>query len=113
MKSLEDIEAMIGEVLGSGGLTLQPHQVLIRPLVTEKGMYQSESGNKYSFEVHFQATKTQIKEAVEKLFSVKVAKVSTQIRSGKTRRYRYKLGRTKDWKKALVTLKGDNKIDFF
>lgn len=113
MKSLEDIEVMIGEVLGTGGLKLQPHQVLIRPMVTEKGIYQSEAGNKYSFEVHLQATKTQIKEAVEKLFSVKVEKVSTQIRSGKARRYRYKLGRTKDWKKALVTLKPDNKIEFF
>ena len=95
------------------GPKLEPHQVIIKPLVTEKGMFQSNELNQYTFKVNRLATKTEIKAAVETLFKVDVAKVATQNRLGKSRRYRFKFGRTKDWKKAIVKLKGDQRIDFF
>lgn len=94
-------------------LQLDPHQVILQPLVTEKGVFQSQELNQYTFQVNLQATKTQIKDAVEKLFDVKVAKVATQNVKGKSRRYRFIYGRTKDKKKAIVTLAGDHRIDFF
>ncbi len=95
------------------GLALEPHQVILKPMVTEKGMFQSEHFNQYTFKVNPLATKTDIKNAVEKLFEVEVAKVATQRRRGKPRRFRFTYGRTKDWKKAVVTLKPDHRIDFF
>jgi large subunit ribosomal protein L23 len=59
------------------------------------------------------ATKTDIKSAIETLFNVKVEEVRTQNRKGKQRRTRFKLGKTKDWKKAIVSLKGDDRINFY
>lgn len=94
-------------------LVLEPHQVIIKPTVTEKAMFQSTELNQYTFKVNPQATKTDIKKAVETLFEVKVTGVSTQIRKGKPRRYKFTYGRTKDWKKAIVTLDPEHKIDFF
>ena len=94
-------------------LQLESHQVLLRPLVTEKGVSQSNYLNQYSFEVNPLATKTDIKRAVEELFEVSVSKVRTQTRKGKRRRHKFKYGMTKDWKRAIVTLDGDDKIDFF
>ena len=94
-------------------LVLEPHQVILKPTVTEKAMFQSTELNQYTFKVNPQATKTDIKQAIEKLFEVKVTGVSTQIRRGKPRRYKFTYGRTKDWKKAIVTLHPDDKIDFF
>ena len=94
-------------------LVLEPHQVIIKPTVTEKAMFQSTELNQYTFKVNPQATKTDIKKAVESLFDVKVTGVSTQIRKGKPRRYKFTNGRTKDWKKAIVTLDPEFKIDFF
>ena len=95
------------------GPALKPYQVILRPLVTEKGMHRSEAFNQYTFEVNPLATKTDIKDAVEELFDVKVAKVRTQYRRGKTRRFRFRVGRTKDWKRALVTLDREHNIQFF
>jgi large subunit ribosomal protein L23 len=94
-------------------LTLEPHQVIIKPLVTEKGVHKSTRQNAYSFEINKLATKLDVRRAVEALFDVKVAKVATQNRKGKTRRTRFRLGRTADWKKAVVTLHEDSRIDFF
>ena len=94
-------------------LQLEPHQVLIKPTVTEKAMYQSTELNQYTFKVNPLATKTDIKKAVERLFEVRVTGVSTQFRRGKPRRYKFTYGRTKDWKKAIVTLHQEDKIDFF
>ncbi|MDG1872915.1 MAG: 50S ribosomal protein L23 [Mariniblastus sp.] len=94
-------------------LVLEPHQVLIKPAVTEKAMFQATELNQYTFKVNTQATKVDIKKAVERLFEVKVTGVSTQVRKGKPRRYKFTNGRTKDWKKAIVTLHPDDKIDFF
>ena len=69
--------------------------------------------NQYAFEVNPLADKIDIRKAVEELFEVKVTKVRTQNRKGKARRYRFRWGRTKDWKKALVTLDDESRIDFF
>jgi large subunit ribosomal protein L23 len=95
------------------GPNLTPHQIILRPLVTEKGVHRSTRNNQYAFEVNSASDKASIKQAVEAVFNVKVLKVRTQTRKGKPRRYRTKMGYTKDWKKALVTLHADSRIDFF
>ncbi len=94
-------------------IKLESHQVLLRPLVTEKGVHRASRNNQYAFEIHRDATKTDVKRAVEELFDVKVEKVRTQTRKGKSRRYRFRIGRTSDWKKAIVQLGEDHRIDFF
>ena len=95
------------------GFTLEPHQVIVRPLVTEKGVHRSARFNQYSFEINRSANKQDVRRAVEELFNVKVVHVATQNRKGKTRRTRTRLGRTQDWKKAIVTLNEEHKINFF
>ena len=95
------------------GLDLDPHQVVLRPLVTEKGMHKANRYNAYAFEVNRLAGKDEIRKAVEKLFDVKVVSVNTQNRKGKPRRTRFRWGRTKAWKKAIITLDPEDKIDFF
>ena len=89
------------------------HNVIVRPLVTEKGTHQSEALNAYAFEVHPQASKAQIKQAVEKLYEVKVLEVRTANRKGKPRRVRMQRSRTKMWKKAVCVLHADHHIDLF
>ncbi|HPM84310.1 MAG TPA: 50S ribosomal protein L23 [Candidatus Anammoximicrobium sp.] len=95
------------------GIRLEPHQVIMRPLVTEKGVYHSSEFNQYAFEISPLADKEDVKRAVEALFNVKVLKVRTQTRAGKPRRYRFRQGHTKAWKKAVVTLDSESRIDFF
>jgi large subunit ribosomal protein L23 len=95
------------------GVVLQPYQVVRRPLVTEKNVHKSERLNQYTFEISSQATKLEVKNAIQDLFKVKVLKVRTQTRRGKHRRYRYSTGILNDWKKAIVTLHPDFRIDFF
>jgi large subunit ribosomal protein L23 len=97
------------------GPKLEPHQVILRPLVTEKGTHQSthKYHNAYSFQVNLWATKDQIKNAVQELFNVRVEKVRTQMRLGKKRRYRFKFGRLSNWKKAIVKLHGVDRIEFY
>jgi large subunit ribosomal protein L23 len=94
-------------------LELTPQQIILRPLVTEKGMRKAERENQYAFEVNRLAGKDAIRRAVEELFDVKVLRVNTQNRKGKPRRTRFRYGTTKDWKKAVVTLAPENRIDFF
>lgn len=94
-------------------VTLDPHQVLLRPLVTEKGMHGSTRHNQYAFEINKLATKNDVKRAVEQLFDVHVLRVATQNRKGKPRRTRFRIGYTKDWKKAIVTLDPEHRINFF
>lgn len=94
-------------------LTLEPHQVVLKPLVTEKGMHRSTRCNAYAFQVNRLATKTDVKRAVEELFEVKVLKVHVQNRKGKPRRTRMQFGSTKDWKKAIVTLDAEHRIELF
>ncbi|MGZ3389644.1 MAG: 50S ribosomal protein L23 [Isosphaeraceae bacterium] len=95
------------------GPVLDPYQVVIRPLITEKATHLSERHNAYTFEVSPLVTKTEIKAAVEALFNVKVLDVRTQNRRGKMRRYRLKLGRMRNWKKAIVSLHEEFRIDFY
>ena len=95
------------------GPMLEPYQVVIRPLITEKATHLSERHNAYTFEVNPLATKTEIKAAVEALFNVKVLDVRTQNRRGKARRYRLKVGRMRNWKKAIVSLHQEFRIDFY
>lgn len=92
---------------------LAPHQVILRPLVTEKGVHRSTRNNAYSFEISRLANKLDVRDAIEHLFNVKVIKVTTQNRKGKPRRSRYSQGHTKAWKKAVVTLDAEHKINFF
>jgi len=95
------------------GPVLAPYQIVIRPLITEKATHISERNNAYTFEVSPLATKTEIKQAIETLFTVKVAAIRTQNRRGKPRRYRNKMGRMRHWKKAIVTLHEEYRIDFY
>jgi large subunit ribosomal protein L23 len=95
------------------GPVLEPYQVVIRPVITEKATHLSERFNAYCFEVNILATKTEIKDAIETLFNVKVQAVRTQNRRGKPRRYRLKVGYMRRWRKAIVTLHDDYRIDFY
>jgi large subunit ribosomal protein L23 len=95
------------------GPKLEPHQVVLQPLITEKGTHQFTHHNAYPFQVNIWANKDQIKAAVEELFNVRVKKVRTQNRLGKQRRYRFKVGRLSAWKKAIVTLHEEDRIEFF
>lgn len=92
---------------------LEPAHVILRPLVTEKGMHRANRNNAYSFEVATAASKADIRRAVEELFNVKVEKVAVQNRRGKVRRGRMRKIVTKPWKKAIVTLAADSKINLF
>jgi len=94
-------------------ITLEPHQIIVRPLVTEKGMHRSTRYNAYAFEVNPMATKADVRRAIEDLFDVKVLRVHTQNRKGKPRRTRFRNGYTKNWKKAIVKLDPEHRIDFF
>ena len=89
------------------------YNVIVRPLVTEKGTFQAQALNAYAFHVNPQANKTQIKQAIEKIYNVKVLEVRTANRKGKPRRHRYKKGTTSRWKKAVVVLHPDHHIDMF
>ena len=110
---LRKLAARQPAVHGKPGVELQPYQIILRPMVTEKGTHQSTRYNSYTFMVNPIATKTQIKAAVEELFSVRVEGVRTQVRKGKTRRFRQTLGQLPTWKKAIVTLNKEDKIEFF
>lgn len=90
-----------------------PHDVVIRALVTEKGTRMREGGNKYLFQVHPTANKIEIKHAVEQIFSVHVEEVRTQNVSGKLKRMGAFSGRRASWKKAIVTLKQGDTIELF
>lgn len=86
--------------------------VIIEPVISEKS-YDKIEENKYTFKVHPKAKKTEIRHAVENIFGVSVTKVNTMKKKGKARRRGYTTGRTASWKKAIVTLKEGEKIEFF
>ncbi len=86
--------------------------VLRRPLITEKNTMLQAQG-KYTFEIAREANKPQIKQAVEKAFKVKVLAVNVMTVPGKTRRVGRRQVLTQSWKKAIVTLKPGDKIEFF
>lgn len=89
-----------------------PHQIIIRPLITEKNTMLMEL-NKYSFEVLREATKPEIKRAIETIFNVSVTKVHTMNVRGKLKRRGREVGYTRDWKKAVVTLAPGDRIEIF
>ena len=88
------------------------YDVLKSPILTEKSTTQKETANKVTFEVDRRANKIEIKQAVEKIFKVKVIDVHTMLVCGKVKRYKNLLGKRSDWKKAVVTLKPGEKVPF-
>ena len=93
---------------------MEIEKVIKRPLIlTEKGSRQREEQNKYYFEVALGANKVEIKKAVETLFKVGVVDVNTMITRGKEKRMGRAYGKKPNWKKAIVTLKSGETIDFF
>ena len=91
---------------------MNAHDVIIRPIVSEKS-YDLMEQNRYTFEVDRRASKPQIASAVEEIFGVTVSKVNTMNMTGKPRRLRYNKGLSRSWKKAIVTLKEGDTIDLF
>ncbi len=89
-----------------------PRDIIIRPIISEKS-YDLIGQNRYTFEVAKSANKTQIAQAVADIFGVTVTGVNTMNVTGKPRRLRYAKGKTRDWKKAVVTLKSGDTIDIF
>jgi large subunit ribosomal protein L23 len=87
------------------------YQIVKRPLSSEKSVGDREASNSYHFEVDKRVNKIQVKEAIEKLFEVKVLAVRTLNKVGKTRKYKNKIYKTGGWKKAIVTLKEGDRID--
>ena len=100
-------------IVMKSGVVLEPYQVVLRPLVTEKGTHVSTRHNAYGFEVNPIASKEDIKSAVESLWNVRVIAVRTQNRVGKPRRSKTIYVQTKPWKKAIVTLHEEDRIAFF
>lgn len=92
---------------------LQPHYILRKPLLTEKSTAQMEAENVYTFEVDRAATKDDIKSAVEQAFGVKVEKVTTQVRKGGSRRFRYGMVAENSWKRAIVKVAEGQSIELF
>lgn len=80
-----------------------PEDIIIKPIITEKSNVEMQVG-KYTFEVNKKATKVDVKRALEKLFNVKVLKVNTINVSGKEKRVGRNIGKTADWKKAIVSI---------
>jgi len=93
-------------------LNKSPHDVIIRPIVSEKSYGMIDANGQYTFEVQPTANKTEIKLAIEQVFNVKVDKINTLNRKGKTRRTKFGAGKRKDTKRAIVTLKSGT-IDIF
>jgi len=94
-------------------MMLADQDVVKRPLITEKAERNREAVRQYAFEVHRDATKIQVKKAVEKLFAVHVTAIRTSIARGKNKRVGRNFGRRPNWKKAIVTLKEGETISLF
>ena len=92
---------------------MDDYSVIVRPIVTEQGMHFANVKGAYSFEVHRKANKAEIKNAIEKIYGVKVDKVRTANHKGKQRRRGRMMGTTAAWKKAVVFLGRINHIDLF
>jgi large subunit ribosomal protein L23 len=91
----------------------EAQKIIRRPLITEKSTRQKEESRQYVFEVHRDANKIEIQSAVERLFKVKVLQVRTSNVLGKIKRLGRRYGKRPDWKKATITLKEGDRIDFF
>jgi len=91
----------------------EAQRIIQRPMITEKSTRQKEEGRQYVFQVHPDANKIEIQSAVERLFKVKVLQVRTSNVLGKVKRLGRRYGKRPDWKKAVVTLREGDRIDFF
>ena len=91
---------------------IDARDIIIRPVVSEKA-FDMMGDNRYTFEVLKSSSKPQIASAVEEIFGVTVTKVNTMNVMGKPRRVRYATGKTRSWKKAIVTLKAGDSIDLY
>jgi large subunit ribosomal protein L23 len=89
------------------------HTILRRPLVTEKTTIQKEDNNQVAFRVRMDANKIEIRQAVENLLGVEVTAVNTSITRGKSKRMGKSMGKRPNWKKAVVTLKPGEEVEFF
>ncbi len=89
-----------------------PREIIIRPVITERS-YDMMEKNTYTFEVAKDANKIEIRQAVEEIFAVKVVRVNTLNVKSKPKRVRYQAGRTRTWKKAMVTLQEGDTIELF
>ena len=94
-------------------MNLPAQDVVKRPLITEKNERARETARQFAFEVHREATKIQVTQAVEKLFNVHVLAVRTAVARGKVKRVGRHVGRRPNWKKAFVTLKDGETIALF
>jgi len=94
-------------------MTRSPHDILLKPLLTEKLTALREKGNKVGFVVRSDANRIEIKRAVESMLKVRVERVNVMNVRGKTKRLGKFAGRRSDWKKAIVTLKEGEKLDMF
>ena len=94
-------------------INIDEYSVIIRPLITEQGVHFANTRSAYSFEVNKKANKVQVKNAVEKMYDVKVRKVRTANRKGKVRHRGKTAGSKPSWKKAVVFLEPDYHIDLF
>ncbi|MBX6763955.1 MAG: 50S ribosomal protein L23 [Rubrobacteraceae bacterium] len=92
---------------------MDPHQIIIRPVISEKSYNLIENQNQYTFEVDRRANKNQIKKAVEEAFDVSVEKVNTVNVKSKPKRQGFTRGRTSTWKKAVVKLAEGDRIELF
>lgn len=92
---------------------LESTHVIKRPLITEKSTWEGQSRNRYAFEVDMRARKPEIRRAIEELYKVRVAKVSTQVRKGRTYRTKHGTANTGDWKRATVHVHPEDRIDLF
>lgn len=89
-----------------------PREVIIRPIISERS-YDRMENNVYTFEVAKDSNKIEIAQAVEEIFGVKVVKVNTSNVKAKPKRVRYQLGKTRTWKKAMVTVAEGDSIELF
>lgn len=91
----------------------EPYSIIRRPLVTEKSTILKDANNRVAFETELRANKKEIKGAIESIFGVTVLEVTTLRVKGKVKGLRQRKGKRPDWKKAFVTLKPGDRIDFF
>lgn len=91
---------------------MEARQIIIRPIITERS-FDMQDINRYTFEVAKTASKIEIAKAVEEIFNVHVTKVNTANVKPKPKRQRFAMGKTRTWKKAIVTLSAGDKIELF
>ena len=93
--------------------TMSPQDVVLNPVITEKTLRLAERHNSYTFKVRATANKIQVRDAIERIFNVKVEGVRTQNYMGKVRRVGRYVGTTQNWKKAVVKVKEGDTIEFY